>query len=63
MATIFSEANADKVLIAFEIFSEVGLMSYEYSDYRVQITIAEHNNKVDLNDSKTYRLIGSCGSR
>ena len=55
--------NVAKLLLAFEIFSEVGLMSYECSDYRVKIKIAEHNNKVNLEDSKTYILYKSCGSR
>lgn len=55
--------NVTKLLLAFEIFSEVGLMSYECSDYRVKISIAEHNNKVNLEDSKTYTLYKSCGSR
>ena len=45
-----------KLLLAFEIFTEVGLMKYECENYRVQIEIADHNNKVDLNDSKTYKL-------
>ncbi len=52
-----------KLLIAMQIFSEVDLMSYEISNYRVRIKIAEHNNKVDINDSKTYKLFKSCGSR
>ncbi len=52
-----------KLLIAMQIFSEVDLMSYEINNYRVHIKIAEHNNKVDLNDSKTYKLYKSCGSR
>ncbi|MBQ8004467.1 MAG: single-stranded-DNA-specific exonuclease RecJ, partial [Oscillospiraceae bacterium] len=52
-----------KLLIAMQIFSEVDLMSYEINNYRVHIKIAEHNNKVDLNDSKTYKLFKSCGSR
>ncbi len=54
---------AKKLLLAFRIFSEVGLMSYECGDLRASIEIAEHNNKVDLNDSKTYILYKSCGSR
>ncbi len=45
-----------KALLAFKVFSEVGLMSYEFEGFRVSIKIAEHNNKVDLNDSKTYLL-------
>lgn len=45
-----------KLFVAFQIFSEVGLMTFEISDYRIQIKIANHNNKVDLNDSKTYLL-------
>lgn len=57
------EITLQKLMIAFQIFSEVGLMSYECENYRVHIKIAEHNNKVDLNDSKTYRLFKSCGSR
>ncbi|MBR5543132.1 MAG: single-stranded-DNA-specific exonuclease RecJ [Oscillospiraceae bacterium] len=52
-----------KLLLAFEIFSEVGLMSFEISDFRVLLNLAEHNNKVDLNDSETYRIYKSCGSR
>lgn len=52
-----------KLILAFQIFSEVGLMSYECENYRVRIKIAEHNNKVDLNDSRTYKLFKSCGSR
>lgn len=55
--------NVAKLLLAFEIFSEVGLMSYECADYRVKIKIAEHNNKVNLEDSETYILYKSCGSR
>lgn len=45
-----------KLLLAFEIFSEVGLMSYQCENYRVRIEIADHNNKVYLDDSKIYRL-------
>ena len=55
--------SLSKLLIAFKIFSEVGLMSFECENYRVHIKIAEHNNKVDLNNSKTYKLFKSCGSR
>ncbi|MBQ9984756.1 MAG: single-stranded-DNA-specific exonuclease RecJ [Oscillospiraceae bacterium] len=51
-----------KLLVAFQIFSEVGLMGYDCRDYRVDIKIADHNNKVDLNDSRTYKLFKSCGS-
>lgn len=52
-----------KLLLAFQIFSEVDLMSFECENYRVRIKIAEHDNKVDLNDSQTYKLFKSCGSR
>jgi len=52
-----------KLLLAFRIFSEVGLMSFECENLRVSIGIAEHNNKVNLEDSKTYRLYKACGSR
>ena len=55
--------TARKLLLAFRIFSEVGLMSYDCEGYRASIEIAEHNNKVDLNDSKTYTMYKSCGSR
>lgn len=54
---------AKKLLLAFRIFSEVGLMSCECEGLRASVEIAEHNNKVDLNDSKTYILYKSCGSR
>ena len=57
------EQGMKKLLLAFRIFSEVGLMSYECASLRASIEIAEHNNKVDLNDSKTYILYKSCGSR
>ncbi len=57
------EQGIKKLLLAFRIFSEVGLMSYECENLRASIEIAEHNNKVDLNDSKTYILYKSCGSR
>lgn len=57
------EITLTKLLIAFRIFSEVGLMSFELNEYRVDIKIADHNNKVDLNDSPTYKLFQSCGSR
>ena len=56
------EITLSKLLLAFQIFSEVGLMSYECMDYRVNIKIADHNNKVDLNNSRTYKLFKSCGS-
>ncbi|MBQ5777726.1 MAG: single-stranded-DNA-specific exonuclease RecJ [Oscillospiraceae bacterium] len=45
-----------KTLIAFKIFSEVGLMSYACDNFRISIKIAEHNNKVNLEDSETYLL-------
>jgi len=57
------DKNLSKLLVAFKIFSEVGLMNCEYENYRVRINIAEHNNKVDLEDSATYRLYKSSGSR
>lgn len=52
-----------KLFVAMQIFSEVGLMSFEISDYRIFIEIANHNNKVDLNDSKTYLLYKNSGGR
>ncbi len=61
--SVTRDISVAKLLLAFEIFSEVGLMSYECSDYRVKIKIAEHNNKVNLEDSKTYTLYNSCGRR
>ncbi len=57
------EEETKKLLLAFRIFSEVGLMSYECENLRVSIKIAEHNNKVNLEDSKTYMRYKSCGSR
>lgn len=50
-----------KLLTAFEIFSEVGLMSYECDGLNLDIIIAEHNNKVDLNDSNIYTVLKNCG--
>ena len=63
LRAVTRDIDVTKLLLAFEIFSEVGLMSYECSDYRVKVKIAEHNNKVNLEDSKTYILYKSCGSR
>ncbi|MBR3848301.1 MAG: single-stranded-DNA-specific exonuclease RecJ [Oscillospiraceae bacterium] len=57
------EQGIKKLLLAFRIFSEVGLMSFECENFRASIDIAEHNNKVDINDSKTYNIYKSCGSR
>ncbi len=54
--SLIRNISLSKLLLAFEIFTEVGLMSYECENYRVQIEIADHNNKVDLNDSKIYKL-------
>ena len=61
--SLIRNITLSKLLLAFEIFTEVGLMSYECENYRVQIEIAEHNNKVDLNDSKIYRLYNQSGRR
>ena len=55
--------NANKLILALLIFSEVELMDFDYEGYRVNIRIAEHNNKVDLNDSETYRIYKSCGGK
>ncbi len=60
---IFAENTLTKLMLAFKIFSEVSLMSYECENYRISIKIAEHNNKVDLNDSKTYLLYKNSESR
>ncbi len=54
--SLIRNITLSKLLLAFEIFTEVGLMSYECENYRVDIKIADHNNKVDLNDSKVYNL-------
>lgn len=54
--SLIRNITLSKLLLAFEIFTEVGLMSYECENYRVEIEIADHNNKVDLNDSKVFRL-------
>ncbi len=63
---IFGRGGEDatkKLFLALHIFSEVELISYECEDMRVLIKIAEHNNKVNLEDSKTYMRYKSCGSR
>lgn len=52
-----------KFLTALEIFSEVGLMSYDCDGVNLEIRIADHNNKVDLNDSKIYTVLKNCGRR
>ena len=57
------EDTTKKLLLALHIFSEVGLLEYECENMRVLIKIAEHNNKVNLEDSKTYMRYKSCGSR
>ncbi len=63
-ATLLNRAiDIKKLVLALVIFSEVNLLSFDYEGYRVQIRIAEHNNKVDLNDSETYRIYKSCGSK
>ncbi len=55
--------TVSKFFIALQIFSEVGLADYEFENFRVCIKIADRNDKVDINDSGTYRLYKSCGSR
>lgn len=63
MNGVSRDITLPKLLIAFQIFTEVGLMSFECEEYRVSVKIAEHNNKVSLEDSKTYRLYRNCGGK
>ncbi len=50
-----------KFLAALEIFREVDLLEFEYDGERLHISVADHNNKVDLADSAIYSALNSSG--
>ncbi len=50
-----------KFLTALEIFREVGLLEFECDGERVHISVADHNNKVNLADSAIYRALNGSG--
>ncbi len=51
-----------KFFTALEIFSELGLLGFESENLRVHISIADHNNKVDLKNSKIYNALSALRS-
>ena len=52
-----------KLLSAMQIFGEVGLITWEYSEMRVRFSIADVDTKVNLEDSETYNILNRCGRR